>query len=104
MNFEQLEKLEKYFEKTFNETLFYVSENNKNAHFIEDLDKKVQSEILNREGYQITKPKRTTSIFQNKCKRCQKAVLKNMDLSIYYRYNYCYECFVRYEELKHGKK
>jgi len=94
MNYEKLEQLEKYFKDRFNEPMFRVTENIKAAQFMINLDEKIVSEDQQKDGYILTTPKRNTSIFQKKCKQCKKSVLKNIDLSTYYKHNYCYECFV----------
>lgn len=98
MNFEKLDQLEKYFKDKFKEPLPRISENSKSAQNIVDLEGKIISVEEKKETFTLTKPKRNTSIFDKKCAHCGRGILKNIDLTTYYKHNYCYECFVQHEE------
>lgn len=99
MDYDTLIKLEKYFQEKYKEPVFQVPEQSKNSRFIIDLSTKIQNIEEKKNEYSIIKPKRNTSVFEQKCKHCDKFVYKKLDLSTYYKSNYCYDCYIRYEEL-----
>lgn len=97
MNYEKLDKLEKYYESKFTGSLFKVSENIRSAAFVEEIT--IDNEKIEKENFILEKPKRKISMFDQTCKSCQKVILKNIDFTAFYKHNYCYECAVQRGEM-----
>ncbi len=100
----QADALEKFYKNKFNENIFHVKSQNKSAEFIEDLDQNFDQEEVNKENFTITKPKRNTSLFSNKCSKCNKSILKDVDRSIYLKHNKCYICYIETEGTNNDRK
>lgn len=90
--------IEKYYKNKFNESVFVINPEKKLISQIKDLESLVESEQIEKDNYKIIRPKRELSLFLNKCKYCEKSVIKQLDRTHYLRYDCCYECYVKFEE------
>lgn len=98
MNYEKINQIEQYFKNKFEESPIILSTATKNAEHIKEINSESE-EIQLDENIKLIKPKREISLFNQKCKHCQKSIFKKQDISIFYKHNYCYECYVQFGEI-----
>jgi hypothetical protein len=95
--------LEKLYKKKFNEEIKYFSSKIKASKDILDLEKDLEKDETEKDGYKIIHPKRKLSLFDQKCKYCGKTPFKKEDKLHYLIYSCCTECFIIKEEGRENK-
>jgi len=90
--------LEKYYKTKYNDSIQYIKPQKKSVSEIKDSELFFETEEVEKDNYNLIKPKRELSIFSNKCKYCKKSTIKQLDRECYLRYDCCFECSIRFEE------
>lgn len=98
-----IDVIEKYYKQKYKEDISIISTRQKIISNIENIEDKIEYENIEKDGYEIIKTKRNTSVFDNKCKHCKSSVYKEVDRVYYLKYGCCEQCYIYKEENRNGR-
>lgn len=98
-----LDVLDKYYRKKFNEDIFIINTKQKSVSNIGNLEENIVYETIEKDGYEIKKVNRAASLFSNICKYCKNSAVKDNDRIMYIKYGCCESCYILKEEQRNGR-